>query len=396
MKEREEMKRNPKFLFLALLAGVLAFGMASCGDDTPGDSCNNDGVCDVADGETEGNCPGDCGSACNDDGVCDAGESCLVCPNDACCTICNLPTMTGTDHDFVVNELFMPTTSQEAGENGVDIDNDGDIDNKLGQIIQLLVSNGLDGDLNETINENIADGDLLLAARLRESGNGDGIVAIQILQTEIFDSTPIFDGNDSVLVPTGTPQNLYLCGEWDGGPDLETSPANITLAFPLPEPIGTLEVTLSAAQIRTVTDPDNPHYGDSSVASTGMTNVMIGGGLSEDEIYGTGGLIEFLANFINDMVQEGGSTADTIGDLFDGNCVILDDVAGCEAVVAGEGECDDTAVPPVITSTELKCNALLHSALAPDVDSDGDGEDDLLSLGLRVASAVPVTLEFQP
>jgi hypothetical protein len=393
MKERVEMKRNPKFLFLALLAGVLAFGMTSCGEDVATGDCNNDGVCD--DGETEGNCPGDCGSACNNDGVCDVGETCLVCPSDKCCTECNLPTMTGTDHDFIVNELFMPTTSQEAGENGVDIDNDGDIDNKLGQIIQLLVSNGLDGDLNETINENIADGDLLLAARLRESGNGDGIVAIQILQTEIFDSTPIFDGGDTVLVPTGTPQNLYLCGEWDSGPTLETSPANITLAFPLPEPIGTLEVTLSAAQIRTVTDSDNTHFATSSVTSAQMTDVMIGGGLSEEEIYGPGGLIEFLADFINDLVSEGGSTADTIAQLFDGNCVPLEDIAGCETIEPDVGECDSSADPPVITATELKCNALLHSALAPDVDSDGDGEDDLLSLGLRVASAVPVTLEFE-
>ena len=392
------MKRNPKFLLLALLAGVLAFGMASCGDDKAAGPCDNNGVCDGD--EDNGSCPGDCPlDPCNDDGVCDPGESCVLCGDGTgtgdCCTNCNLPTMTGTDHDFIVNELFMPTTSQEAGENGVDIDGDGDIDNKLGQIIQLLVSNGLDGDLNETINENIADGDLLLAARLRESGNGDGVVAIQILQTEIFDSTPIFDGGDSVLVPANTPQNLYLCGEWDAGPDLETTPANITLAFPLPEPIGTLEVTLSAAQIRTVSDSDNRHHATSSVTSAAMTDVMIGGGLSEDEIYGPGGLIEFLADFINDLVADGGSTADTIGDLFDGNCVILDDVAGCEAVEAGVGECDDTADPPVITSTELKCNALLHSALAPDVDSDGDGEDDLLSLGLRVASAVPVTLEFE-
>ena len=40
----------------------------------------------------------------------------------------------------------------------------------------------------------------------------------------------------------------------------------------------------------------------------------------------------------------------------------------------------------------MQCNALLSSALSPDVDSDGDGEDDLLSLGLRVAAAVPVTI----
>ncbi len=385
------MKRNRKFLFIALFAGVFALGMAACSDDDSGATCGDE-ECNGS--ETCETCPDDCGACdpCNYDTVCDPPtENAANCED--CRTTCDLNAMTGSDNDFIVDELFLPTTSQEAGANGVDIDGDGDIDNKLGQIIQLLVQNGLDGDLNESINDEIAEGSLLLASRVKESGNSDGIVAVQIFQAEIFDSTPVFDGNDSVAIPAGG-VDLYLCGEWDGGPDLETSPAQVTLAFPLPE-IGQLEVTLSAAQIRTVTDPDSDFYGISSATSAGMTDVMIGGGLSEDEIYGQGGLIEFLAGFIDDMVQEGGSTADTIADLFDGNCVVLPDVAGCENVVAGEGECDDTADPATITVTELKCNALLNSALAPDVDSDGDGEDDLLSLGLRIASAVPVTLEFE-
>ncbi len=385
------MNRNRTFLFIALLAGVFALGTAACSDDdTPG-SCG-DGVCNGS--ETETSCPADCAEdPCNYDGFCDPGENVANCCDD-CCTQCDMPNMTGASHDFVVSEMFMPTTSQEAGDNGVDIDGDGDVDNKLGQIIQLLVSNGMDGDLNESLNGEITEGSLLLATRVVESGNSDGIVAVQVLQADIYDATPMFEGNDSVLIPSTSPTNLYLCGDWDGGPGLETSPSDITLAFPLPE-IGLLEVTLSNAQIRTVTDPDNPHYDTSSVTSSLMTDVMIGGGLSEEEIYGSGGLIEFLADFINDLVAEGGSTADTIADLFDGNCVVLDDVAGCETIVAGEGECDDLADPPVITATELKCNALLNSALAPDVDVDGDGEDDLLSLGLRVVSAVPVTLEYE-
>jgi hypothetical protein len=382
------MNRNRMFLFVALLAGVFAFGTAACSDDSSAGSCG-DGECNGT--ETPSDCPQDC-DACNYDGFCGDGENVANCCDD-CCTQCDLPNMTGASHDFIVKEMYMPTTSMAAGQNGVDIDGDGDIDNKLGQIIQLLVTNGMDSDLNESLNDEIAEGGLLLATRVVESGNSDGIVAVQVLQADIFDATPLFEGDDSVLIPSTSPTNLYLCGEWDAGPALETSPSNITLAFPLPE-IGLLEVTLSAAQIRTVTDPDNPSYDTSSVTSSSMNDVMIGGGLSEDEIYGTGGLIEFLADFINDMVADGGSTAETIADLFDGNCTVLADVAGCENIVNEEGECSKLDDPPIITATELKCNALLHSALAPDVDSDGDGEDDLLSLGLRVVEAVPVTLEY--
>jgi hypothetical protein len=72
--------------------------------------------------------------------------------------------------------------------------------------------------------------------------------------------------------------------------------------------------------------------------------------------------------------------------------VVLDDVPGCENVVAGQGDCADSQTPPIITATELLCNVLLHSALSPDVDVDGDGEDDVLSVGLRVVSAVPATI----
>ncbi len=386
------MKRNRMFFFIAVLAGVFAMGVAACSDDSTGTECG-DGVCDGS--ETCSTCETDCGTCdpCNHDGVCDSGESCVLCGDD-CCTTCDLPSMTGTDNDFIINSMFMPTTSQEAASNGVDIDGDGDIDNKLGSIISLLAQNGMDSDINESLNAEIADGSLLLATRVKESGQGDGVVAVQLFQADIFDATPIFDGNDTVLIPSTSPQNLYLCGDWDGGPELETTPSDVTLAFPLPS-IGLLEVTLSAAQIRTVTDMDNEFYDTSAVTSDAMTDVMIGGGLSRDEIYGPGGLIEFLASFINDLMADGGSTADTIASLFDGGCTVLDDVPGCEAVVAGEGECDDTADPPVITVTELKCNALLHSALAPDVDIDGDGEDDLLSLGIRISSAVPVTLEFE-
>jgi hypothetical protein len=387
------MKRNHKILFIALLASVFALGMAACSDDSAAGACGDD-TCDP--GEDCATCPEDCGECdpCNHDGVCDDadGENAQNCCDD-CCTHCVLSDMTGTDNDFLVSGLFLPTSSEEAAQNGVDIDGDGLIDNHLGSIIALLASQGVGGDINGSINDDIAAGNLLLATRVKESGQGDGVVAVQIFQAELFapDATPIFDGNDTVLIPTTSPQNLYLCGEWDGGPELETSPAEVTIAFPLPD-IGMLEVTLTAAQIRTVTDPDNDFYEDSFVDTDGMTNVMIGGGLSKDEIYGTGGLIEFLGTFVQGLVEEGGSTAETILGLFDNNCAALADVPGCEAAAPDTGNCQEDGILHV---DELKCNTLLHSALAPDVDIDGDGEDDLLSLGLRIVSAVPVTLEFE-
>jgi len=71
------MKRNHKFLFIALLAGVFALGTAACGDDAAAGDCGDD-ECNGT--ETCETCPEDCGQClvCNDDGICDAGESCVA------------------------------------------------------------------------------------------------------------------------------------------------------------------------------------------------------------------------------------------------------------------------------------------------------------------------------
>jgi hypothetical protein len=42
--------------------------------------------------------------------------------------------------------------------------------------------------------------------------------------------------------------------------------------------------------------------------------------------------------------------------------------------------------------TEIRCNMMMTSALSPDVDLDGDGIPDVISVGLRIESAVPVTV----
>jgi len=67
-------------------------------------------------------------------------------------------------------------------------------------------------------------------------------------------------------------------------------------------------------------------------------------------------------------------------------------IPGCESVVPGQGECDDAANPPVITDTEIRCNSMMVEALRPDVDLDGDTIPDVISVGMRIEAAVPVTI----
>ena len=141
-----------------------------------------------------------------------------------------------------------------------------------------------------------------------------------------------------------------------------------------------------------MSDPDSAYFDTSAATQAGWTDLMVGGGLSEDEIQTN--LIPFLTLYIEDRMTQDASAAETLAATFDGNCE-PSEIRGCESVVPGAGECDNSQDPPVITETEVRCSPEVSAALAPDVDSDGDGEPDLLSLGFRITTAVPVTIVGQ-
>ena len=86
-----------------------------------------------------------------------------------------------------------------------------------------------------------------------------------------------------------------------------------------------------------------------------------------------------------------GDTAQQLLGFFDAQC--SEDVEGCEGVEPGQGECENNHPDngPWITTTEVRCNLLFDGVMQPDVDSNGDGENDLISLGIRV-DAVRATI----
>ena len=346
------MKRTRTFLPVILMAGVFAFAMG-CGDDdntnnNTGPICNNDGICDADQGETA--------SSCND-----------------CVVTCTLEGISGDSHDFLVSELFVPDSTTSAKENGVDIDGDGEIDNKLGSIISLIASQGGDFDVNELVNEQITDGSLLLIGRVYvDQWGGDDQVLAQVFQGEVVDASPLFDGNDTVAIADSSPTDIYLCGRMVGD-ELQAGPDNLRIVIPIPDII-TLDITLTKAQM----------IGD--VDADGMYDVMIGGGIAKSEITK---LYSDAVDLLNDMItdpESSESTVSTILDIVDDNCETT--VDGCDPLPAGCAE------DGVITVDELQCNALLDSALKPDVDfGDDDPSNDLISLGLKIVSAVPVTVQ---
>ncbi|MFH2005069.1 MAG: hypothetical protein ABI333_00650 [bacterium] len=347
----------------------------ACGDDDSTNPCNNDGVCDAD--ETTGNCPNDC-PICVEDGTCDsaAGENGINCPADCGGVTCDL-SESGDDYDFLASQIFLPDDQQTSTEIGMDLDGDGLVDNKLGVVIATLAETSPDYDVNAEIAAAMAAGEILIVLRQRVDQFGDDdAVVLQVLKGVIHDASPIFDGNDELELDPSASTNEYLCGSLTGD-ELRAGPDAIHMPFPLPG-MGALTFHLQQVQV----------LGETT--ETGWTSVLLGGGVPAAEIDTV--LYPALLGWMNKIIQEdpNGSLAQGVTDLLDGTCD--SSIPGCENTVPGEGECDATADPPVITETEIRCSQIMLQALAPDVDLDNDGTNDAISVGMRIVAAVPVTI----
>jgi hypothetical protein len=78
----------------------------------------------------------------------------------------------GTDHTYVINDLQVPSSANEATQLGLDIDGNGQPDNALGGLLAALAGQA-DLDLNGTVNEQVVSGGLVLLANLKATALTD-------------------------------------------------------------------------------------------------------------------------------------------------------------------------------------------------------------------------------
>jgi len=368
-------------------AAVSVCGDGICdADETPQtcafdcEICVVDGVCDGEWGEDRVTCPDDC-PLCNDDGVCEflEGEDGLNCPGDCLPAGCDLSTITpqGSPAEYLVSAFRVPTSASEAGEVGVDLDGDGTIDNRLGEVVGMFASQA---DPNSYINYDIANGDMVLLGRFYvDQYPDDDLVLIQLFEGVPTADPPTFDGTDVLRLAPDYPKDLFLCGELSGGL-VDAGPGTLLVPFPLPG-LDTVFVTVHQTRM------------EGEITADSWTDMMVGGGITRGELETT--VLPAVADYLNRVI-EGDPEGDTAGQLlgfFDGQCSDL--VEGCEGVTPEEGECvynEPTEPGPWITVTEVRCNLLFDGVMQPDVDSNGDGVADLVSLGIRV-DAVHATID---
>lgn len=369
-----------------------ADGLTDCQDDDCANNptCLADEICDNAmDDDNDGltDCFDEectdfpaCTGPCNNDSICDSGEECTWCAD--CCGPCALNE--GDNTDYIVSAVVIPEDDIAARSIGVDLDDDGSIDNKLGQIISVLPFDPNYGP-NEILTEMILDGYLIVILRLVVSAwPTDEHVAAQILGG---DADPTHDatednlsGSGHVLIDDETNRNLYLCGDLLDN-FLTAGPGTIQVPLWL---YGNI-VFLPVDRARMVSD--------ASMTVNGFSELMVGGGLTQDTL--NNHLIPGIVDALNDEViaRPTGAAADYVLTSIDAGCDTTPE--GCASVVNGQGECaawtGDPNDPP-LTATEIRCNLVLSSALTPDVDADHDGINELVSLGIKI-SGIPVTVD---
>ncbi len=347
-------------LWIMLTIGCFFAGtIFGCGDDSTGAN------------ENENQFP------CDYDGVCDEGEDRAWCPD--CAVQCDLNE--GDNYDYIVSELILPESASDGI--GVDMTGDGEVNNRLASLLGVVPES--DTNPNDAIAEAIADGTIIMLGRLVVSDwENDEAMAVQVFQGTSDATEQLFDvGNNHASIADGFDRSLHLCGTLTGG-YVEAGPSDLNISIAFGDMM--LDLPLERAQVVAMEMP---------MTEDDWTDVMIGGGVSQDTINNT--IIPEVVTWLNEATIEDpeGGVGDFVINSLDGDCSPTPE--GCEGVVAGEGECaiwDPVADPdgPVITETEIKCSNLFATALKPDVDSTGDGVKDMLSLGVMV-SAVSITID---
>jgi len=314
---------------------------------------------------------------CNEDGICNTFEDPFWC-ND-CCPDASL--VEGDIYDYIFTEITVPSTYEEAEMYGVDLDGDGIIDNALANLFVLFPTGTGEG-LNVDLQTAIDDGEFITLSRLYVSSwPSDDAVAAQIFQgTSTYDATEDnLTGEGESFIDPSSERSAFLQGELEEN-SLDTCPGTIKFPFFLGEIV--LYMPIKKARL----------VSTGAVTDYEWEEMMLGGGLSQQTM--DENVLPTMLIYLNQRaIYEPESSAANFAHTFvDGKC--SSEIPGCEDVVNGEGDCsvwDGDITEPPLTFTEIKCNSVIQNMLTPDIDSNGDGEYDLLSVGFRIR-AIRVTI----
>jgi hypothetical protein len=266
------------------------------------------------------------------------------------------PTPEGAHTHYVVNKVFVPTSSNEAQEYGLDIDGIDGVDNQLGSTLSALTTIA-HFDIQGTIDTAVAQGSIILLADFQtKSFTSSAAAGMQVfLGTNpnpaacngSADTTcgHQFSGTASFDVTANS--NPAIAGKIMGG-TFTGGPGKLALQIALG---GTTPITINLIGARIKA---------STISDTAIGSVIFGGAIAKTDIDGT--IIPAIVPNLKDTVAR--------------DCNMLTAPPGCGCTSGSTGETiistfDKSPVDCDITAQELLMNGIVMSALQPDVTIDG-------------------------
>jgi hypothetical protein len=290
-------------------------------------------------------------------------------------------TIEGTDHTYVVDTVTIPLDQNQADDLGFNLDGncqfgDNAIDNQLGNILVALraAAGGGSLDLQGSIDDAIDEGSILLLANIRATSLAQATNAGFFLYlgdnpspapctdpTDITTCRQHLDGNGSFSIAANSPTDVAVGGNILPGGRFQGGPGTLTLQIAF----GNVAINLQLIEARAeVTGITADGFGTSKVGGA-VPNAVI-----QDQV------IPAVFQAIDEiMLEDCGPVANRMGD----DCSCGDSTGGTLMDIFDEepegGDCQ-------VTLPELRANQLIQTLLRPDVDTDCDGTEDALSVGV--------------
>lgn len=287
----------------------------------------------------------------------------------------------GDHYTYVVSDVRVPTTNAQANEYGIDVDGNGTIDNRLGEVLGTLASVGM-FDVQGTVDEAVAEGDIVLLVDFQTRdfnntsaagiqvflGDSDTVMPAACNQGEMWDETTMMgcrhhlDGTGMFTIDPASPTNAALAGPIVNG-TFEGGPGNLSLQISFGGAMA-LQLDLIGARVKA-----------SNLTADSLGGVVFAGAISKSDIDNK--LIPAIQAQIEPLIAADctdlasppacgcaeGSTGRLILNLFDAK--LADGSPGKDCKVSVD---------------EIQTNSVIAVALTPDVTIDGV---ESLSLGIK-------------
>lgn len=399
------LKRKMIYLMALVLSAGLT--LTACGDDAPagnnGDSTNNGGT-DAGDTSVDdatddaGTDTGGDSEGCTVDGDCNEGQVCEV-STGLCVAAPSGCELTGDERPERCDQTFEETTfgpgsvvtsfqvagllPDETPECCFDYDSeqddgDADIDNALGEL--LVQFDQLDS-INTSLSESIANGELILMFE------HDGLTDLSAGETYGMNFfLGEYDENNNLLIDpasieSGTYPQARVENATIDGSSLSAGPGMVRLNI---EVLSTpLSLVISQAKIEAEIDTANSSIADGIV----MTGGKLGGVVRVDDVLDAlNGYVETTCGCLGledkPLVTYDPNNISCFRDADDPeDGMYQGEECGCNSDSAGQDACT-AAGEDTCTSIASNCG-LIYSVLptVADVDTDGDGTNDAISIG---------------